>query len=75
MAEGTELRIRARGQRATTVEARNDILRHFMSWRLNSRARCLADNLQFYLTCLSRSRTTDGYIRSYSRTDYPLGEH
>eukprot|EP00959_Pyramimonas_sp_CCMP1952_P176383 3685872-Pyramimonas_sp.AAC.1 len=27
-AQGTELRIRTRGQHATTTEARNDILRH-----------------------------------------------
>eukprot|EP00959_Pyramimonas_sp_CCMP1952_P055757 1165178-Pyramimonas_sp.AAC.1 len=30
MAKGTELRIRARGQHATTVEARNDIIRHLL---------------------------------------------
>eukprot|EP00959_Pyramimonas_sp_CCMP1952_P090545 1895499-Pyramimonas_sp.AAC.1 len=29
-AKGTELRIRARGQRATTIEARNGILRHLL---------------------------------------------
>eukprot|EP00959_Pyramimonas_sp_CCMP1952_P066495 1388308-Pyramimonas_sp.AAC.1 len=28
--KGTELRIRARGQRATTTEARNGILRHLL---------------------------------------------
>eukprot|EP00959_Pyramimonas_sp_CCMP1952_P337499 7067824-Pyramimonas_sp.AAC.1 len=29
-AKGIELRIRARGQRATTIEARNGILRHIL---------------------------------------------
>eukprot|EP00959_Pyramimonas_sp_CCMP1952_P315571 6604750-Pyramimonas_sp.AAC.1 len=29
-AEGTELRIRPRGQRATTIEARSCILRHLL---------------------------------------------
>eukprot|EP00959_Pyramimonas_sp_CCMP1952_P187874 3928198-Pyramimonas_sp.AAC.1 len=36
-AKGIELRMRARGQYATTIEARNGILRlYFTSWRLNS---------------------------------------
>eukprot|EP00959_Pyramimonas_sp_CCMP1952_P350262 7338407-Pyramimonas_sp.AAC.1 len=29
-AKGTELRVRAHGQRATTIDARNDILRHLL---------------------------------------------
>eukprot|EP00959_Pyramimonas_sp_CCMP1952_P202516 4235073-Pyramimonas_sp.AAC.1 len=29
-AKGTELRIRARGQHATTIEARNGVLRHLL---------------------------------------------
>eukprot|EP00959_Pyramimonas_sp_CCMP1952_P225346 4712804-Pyramimonas_sp.AAC.1 len=35
-AKGTELRMRARGQRAATIKARSGILRHFAPWRLNS---------------------------------------
>eukprot|EP00959_Pyramimonas_sp_CCMP1952_P457462 9474973-Pyramimonas_sp.AAC.1 len=34
-ARGIELKIRARGQHATTIEARNGI--YFTSWKLNSK--------------------------------------
>eukprot|EP00959_Pyramimonas_sp_CCMP1952_P379729 7954382-Pyramimonas_sp.AAC.1 len=34
--QSVELRIRARGQRATAIDAGNGILRHLIPWRLNS---------------------------------------